>query len=118
MKNLISHLFFFVTVCMFLSCSKPANEPVTCEDTNIAKVTFANTSDIPLRVVVSTRLTPEYVPIEPIFTIDLAPGKSIVKEFEAGRYINTWYKDCSSNCNRMNSFFRNYEQCKEYQEKQ
>lgn len=118
MKKIKLSLLFTAALCMFLSCSKREEEAETCEDTHTTKVTFSNTTNAALRVVVSTRLTPQFVPIEPIFTLDLAPGQSVVKEFMAGRYINSWYNGCPSNCNRMGNIFRDFDSCIEYEEKQ
>jgi len=118
MKKIKLHLLFLAILCTFLSCSKPEEDVDTCEDTNTTKVTFTNTTNAALRVVVSTRLTPQYEPIDPLFSIDLAPGQSVVKEFEAGRYINSWYNGCPSSCNRMGNIFRDFDQCNEYDEKQ
>ena len=117
MKKIKMQVLFMAALSLFLSCSKPEVEPETCEDTNSTKVTFANTTNTSLRVVVSARITPQYEPIDPLFSIDLAPGQSVVKEFTAGRYVNSWYTGCPSSCSRVGNFFRNFDQCNEYEEK-
>lgn len=106
------------TLFLFSSCSKSDDEGETCQDTNSTKVTYSNTTNTALRVVVSTRLTPQFEPVDPLFTLDLAPGQSVVKEFLAGRYINSWYNNCASSCNRMSSSsFKDFNSCEEYEEK-
>lgn len=104
------------TFCLLLSCSKPEEEE-TCEDKNTTKVTFSNTTSNAVRVVVSESLTPQFEPVNVKFAIDLAPGQSVLKEFTAGRYVNSWYNNCPSTCSRMNNIFRTFESCKEYEEK-
>lgn len=107
------------TVCMFLSCKKSEGDASeACKDNNTTKVTFMNTTSAALRVVVSSTLTPQLEPISPILTIDLAAGQSSVKEFQAGRYANTWYNGCPSTCNRRTYSFKNFDQCMVYEEKQ
>jgi len=118
MKTLKLSVLLVAALCIVLSCSKKEEEDLlTCEDTNITKVTFSNTTNAPLRVVVSTRLTPQYEPVDPIFTLDLAAGQSVVKEFEAGRYINSWYSGCPSNCQAVANVFKDFDQCGEFVEK-
>ena len=102
---------------ILFSCKKGETEALTCEDTNTTKVTFRNTTASPLRVVVSATLTPQFVPVDPILTIDLAPGQSVVKEFQAGRYVNTWYNNCATSCSRMSYGFKDFTQCGEFEEK-
>jgi hypothetical protein len=92
-------------------------EELTCEDTRLVKITFTNTSDKPLRVVVAPRLTPQYVPVDPIITEDLAAGATVVKEILAERYVITWYKNCSTTCAVQAQPFRTYETCTNYDEK-
>jgi hypothetical protein len=111
-------LLAIVTSCIFLGCAKGKVEDETCEDTNTTKVTFSNTTSAALRVVVSATLTPQLEPINPILTIDLAPGESVEKEFEAGRWVTTWYNGCPSSCSRRAYMFRDFNQCGVYEEKQ
>lgn len=118
MQKIKFYILLAAPLCLILSCSKSKAEAETCEDTHSTKVTFVNTGTTALRVVVSTRLTPQFEPIDPLYTIDLAAGQSVVKEFEAGRYVNSWYNGCSSSCNRIGSFFRDFDQCNAYEEKQ
>lgn len=118
MKKTTLFLPLILAVCTFLSCSKSGDDIESCEDTNTTKVTYTNTTSATLRVVVSRTLTPQFEPVDPLFTIDLAPGQSVAKEFEAGRYINSWYNGCPSNCNRRGNIFKDYSSCIEYEEKQ
>jgi hypothetical protein len=118
MKHISLSLLLIASLITIVSCSKPAEEEETCEDTHTTTVTYKNISAAPLRVVVSQSLTPQFVPVDPIYTIDLAPGESVVKTLTAGDWINSWYNGCPSACNRMNSTFRDYLQCEEYQEQQ
>ncbi len=88
-----------------------------CSDNNTMKVTYTNTGTVPLRVMVATSLTPQFVPVNPIHSIDLAPGASVVKEFEADQYFNVWYKDCATTCTRSTYNSRTYASCSENEEK-
>jgi len=118
MKSVKFPLLFLAT-SILLSCSKPAeDEGDSCENNNTTKVTYVNSTSASLKVVVSTRLTPQFEPIDPIFSITLAAGQSVTKEFKAEKYINTWYNNCASTCNRMTSIFKEYTSCMEYEEKQ
>jgi hypothetical protein len=112
-------LFVIASICIFLSCAKgKVEEGQTCEDTNTTKVTYSNTTSAALRVVVSATLTPQLDPINPVLTIDLAPGQSVMKEFQADRYAVTWYNGCPATCNRRTYYFRDFNQCETYDEKQ
>ncbi|MBL7736832.1 MAG: hypothetical protein JNL51_15340 [Chitinophagaceae bacterium] len=113
------HFLSAAFLLLFLSCSKSSGDDAdTCEDLNTTKVTFSNTTSGAMKVVLSATITPQYEPISPIFSIDLAPGQKVVKEFNAGRYIATWYEGCPSACNRIGNLFRDFNQCGEYEEKQ
>ncbi len=118
MKNVKLSLLFIATLSVLLSCSKSKEEVETCEDTHSTKVTFVNSGSTALRVVVSARITPQYEPIDPLFTIDLPAGQSAGKEFQGGRYVTTWYNGCASGCKRLGNFFRDFNECNEYEEKQ
>ena len=109
--------FFLAAVVILISCAKGEEEAATCEDNNTTKVTFSNTTNAALRVVVSSTLTPQLDPINPILTLDLAAQTSVTKEFTAGRYVNTWYSGCPSNCTRQTYNFKDFNQCGEYEEK-
>lgn len=111
-------LALVVTLSGFLSCSKSEREVDTCEDTNTTSVTYSNTTAAALRVVVSATLTPQFEPVDPLFTIDLAAGQKVVKSFKAGKYFNTWYNGCPSGCNRRSYNFKTYSSCVDYEEKQ
>lgn len=112
------HFFSAAFLLLFLSCSKSGEDAETCEDLGTTKVTFSNTTGGGMKVVLSRTITQQYEPISPLFTIDLAPGQEVVKEFEAGRWIATWYEGCPSACNRIGNLFRDYDQCGEHEEKQ
>ncbi|HEX2532609.1 MAG TPA: hypothetical protein VHK69_02670 [Chitinophagaceae bacterium] len=114
----IRRILLGITACtLILSCAKPAeDETETCEDTNSTRVTFTNTGTNALRVVVSATLTPQFEPVNPLFSIDLAPGQSVSKEFTAGRYMASWY-NCASNCTRMGHVSRDFTACNAYEEK-
>ena len=94
------------------------DEEESCQDTNSTTITYRNTTSSSLRVVVSTSLTPQFEPVSPLFTIDLAPGQLVAKEFSAGRYVNSSYNGCLANCNRGSYLFKDYTACEEYEEKQ
>lgn len=108
------------TVIMFslLSCSKPGDDGGSdCEDNNTTKVTYANTGSVPLKVQVATSLTPAFVPISPIITLELAPGASVVKEFTAGQYFTVWYANCATSCTMYTYYSKTYNTCGVYEEK-
>ena len=111
-------LLVVMASCLLFSCSKSGGEAETCEDTGQMKVTYNNTTADALRVVVSGSLTPQFEPVNPIITLDLAPGQKVVKEFSSGRYVITWYNGCPTNCNRRSYAFKDYTSCNEYEEKQ
>jgi ABC-type molybdate transport system substrate-binding protein len=118
MKKTKLLLLVMAAVTFIVSCSKSSEEAETCEDKNSMKVSYNNTTSDALRVVVSGSLTPQFEPVNPIFTIDLAPGQIVVKEFQSGRYVNTWYNGCPANCTRRSYSFKDYVNCNEYEEKQ
>ena len=119
MKNFKSSAVIIATLFTLFGCSKPEEEKLAaCEENNTTKVTFTNTTNTSLRVVVSTRLTPQFEPIDPSITVDLAAGQSVIKEFTAGRYVNSWYNGCPLNCNRRSYNFMDFTQCNEFEEKQ
>jgi hypothetical protein len=102
------------------SCSKgddEDNDP-DCLTDNTTQVSFTNTSSIPLRVEVASRLTPQLEAIDPVVTLDLAAGESATKTFAAGRYMMVWRTGCPSNCLTVTGALgRDFESCEEYQEK-
>jgi hypothetical protein len=116
MKKINFVILLMLSVTLFSGCSKSNEEEEGCEDTNTTKVTYRNTTNAALRVVVSMTLTPQFEPVSPIFTIDLAPGQSVPKEFTAGRYINSWYSNCATSCNRIGNIFKDYASCSAYEE--
>lgn len=107
------------TISLFIGCVKSNEEEVVdCEENNTTKVTYTNTGTVSLRVQVATSLTPQYVPINPILTFDLAPGVSVTKEFSADKYFTLWYNNCATTCNRYSYHFKTFDACGEYEEKQ
>ncbi|MBL7699084.1 MAG: hypothetical protein JNK79_13045 [Chitinophagaceae bacterium] len=119
MKSFNLTVLFLAITCLVVSCKKGGDdEGENCEDNNTTKVTYSNTGSVPLRVVVATSLTSQYEPINPILNIDLAPGASTVKEFDADQYFNVWYSNCSDDCSMVTYYSKTYAQCSEYEEKQ
>lgn len=104
---------------VLLSCKKgESDDSENCEENNLTKVTYSNVGSTPVRVVVATSLTPQYEPINPVFSIELAPGQSVPKEFEAEQYFNVWYGNCSGDdCVMLAYYSKTYAQCNEYEEK-
>lgn len=118
MKFVKYTLLFTAITCLTISCKKNMEDDTgDCSDNNTMKVTYTNTGTVPLRVMVATSLTPQFVPVNPIHSIDLAPGASVVKEFEADQYFNVWYKDCATTCTRSTYNSRTYASCSENEEK-
>lgn len=106
-------------VSVFLSCKKGGDdEGSDCEENNRTKVVFTNTGSVPLRVEVATTLTPQFDPINPVFSLDLAGGASVQKEFEADKYFILWYSNCSADCSMVTYYNKTYVPCSEYEEKQ
>ena len=97
-------------------CKKGEEDVVDCEEDNTATVKFTNTTDVPMRVKVAYQLTPQFEPIDPVVTIDLAPGQSISEDIDASRYFILWYNNCSTSCNRVANYSRTYEICGSYEE--
>ena len=105
--------------CVLFSCKKGEEDDAgpDCENDHTTQVTYTNTGSVPLRIEVATSLTPQYEPVNPILTLDLAPGATVVKEIQADRYFNVWYRDCSTNCTQTTYNSKTYEQCGQYEEK-
>ena len=119
MKSIKLALFFAAIACVFISCKKESGDTDSdCQNDNTTKVTYTNTGTISLRVQVSYQLTPQFVPINPIFTIDLAPGASVVKEFVADKYFTVWTRDCATTCSMVTYYSKTYVQCNATVEKQ
>lgn len=118
MRLLKTMLFSAVITCSLYSCSKPGDDASDCEDNNTTKVTYTNTGSTPLRVEVATSLTPQFKPVSPIVTLDLAPGASVVREISAEKYFTVWSRDCATTCTMVTYYSKTYSQCSEYEEKQ
>ena len=108
---------FLITLGCFVSCSKGGeDEGMACEEENTTSVTFTNGGTLPMRVQVDVQLTPQFEPIDPVVTFDLAAGESVVKEIRAQRYSIVWKNGCPDNCNLATSYAKTYESCQEYTE--
>jgi hypothetical protein len=119
MKSFKFALFFVAITCVSLSCKKNSDDSGSdCEDTHMTKVTFTNKGSVPLRVEVAIQLTPQFKPITPVVTLDLAPGASVVKEFIAGKYFNVWSSNCAASCSMVTYYNKTYVECSTYEEKQ
>lgn len=118
MKFVKLALLFTAITCLIISCKKNMEEAEeTCEDANTTQVTYTNTGTVPLKVVTAYSLNSQYEPVNPIHSIELAPGASVVKEFTAGKYWNVWYKNCSTTCTRAIFNTKMYDACAENEEK-
>lgn len=119
MKSIKLALVFAVVACVFLSCKKNSGDDGSdCEDNHTTTVTFTNKGSVPLRVEVSIQLTPQFKPINPVVTLDLAPGASVVKEIAAAKYFNVWSSNCAANCAMVTYYSKTYASCSSYEEKQ
>jgi hypothetical protein len=117
MKSIQLAAFFIALSFAFISCSKDGDdEGEDCEEANITTVRFVNGGTATMRVQVAIQLTPQYEPIDPVVTLDLASGESVSKEIPADRYMIVWKNDCPDNCNVATSYAKTYESCQEYTE--
>lgn len=116
MKSIKFALLFMALTSTFTSCSKDGEESESCEDNNTTKVTFRNVWEQKMRVQVAYQLTPQFEPVNPVVTLDLAPGETVMKEFESGRYMIVWKNDCPQTCSLASSYAKTYETCGEYNE--
>jgi hypothetical protein len=111
-------ILFMAVSCLSFSCKKNSDDAgAACEEKQTMKVTFANTGSVPLRVVLATSLTPQFTPVNPVFSLDLAPGASVIKEFAADTYFNVWYTNCASACSLSTYYSKTYTACNAYDEK-
>jgi hypothetical protein len=118
MNSLRLTILFLALISVSVSCKKNSDDAgAACEEKQTMKVTFANTGSVPLRVVLATSLTPQFTPVNPVFSLDLAPGASVVKEFAAATYFNVWYTNCSSACSLSTYYSKTYTACNAYDEK-
>ena len=107
-----------VTLSAFAAgCSKSDDEP-GCDENETTKVTFSNTGSSSLRVEMATQFDAQYNPISPVFTFDLAPGTTSVREFRYGNYFIQWKANCNTTCTQQSFYARNFAVCTEYQETQ
>ena len=119
MKSFKLALFFTALTCVSLSCSKNIDDDSSdCEDNNTTTVTFTNKGSVPLRVEVSIQLTPQFKPISPVVSLDLAPGATVVREIKADKYFNVWSSNCATNCSMVTYYSKTYAACSAYEEKQ
>ena len=119
MKSIKLTLFFAAVTCLFICCSKNIDDDSSdCEDNNTTTVTFTNKGSVPLRVEVSIQLTPQFKPINPVVSLDLAPGTSVVKEISADKYFTVWTSNCAINCSMVTYYSKTYDACSSYEEKQ
>lgn len=64
-----------------MSCKKEVDDGgYDCQDNNTTKLSFGNTGNVPLRVQVAISLTPQFTTIDPVVSLDLAPGETVNKE--------------------------------------
>lgn len=117
MRTIKPMLFFAAVTALLISCKKSSSAK-DCMDTHTTKVVYTNTGTIPLRVEVAIQFTPQYQPIDPVVSVDLAPGVTVVKEFSAHNYFTKWSRDCSSSCNTVTFYAKTYNECSDYEEKQ
>ncbi len=116
MKSIKLTLLFIALTCTFIGCSKDGDDDSDCEDANTTEITFVNTWSTPIRVQVAYSLTPQFEAIDPIVTLDLSPGQSVIKEIKADRYQIVWKNGCPNNCSLASSYARTYIACEEYTE--
>lgn len=118
MKSINLSLFFLAIACTFLSCAKGGDDGNDCEDDNTCTIIYTNTGSIPLRVEVAIQLTPQFVPIDPIITLNLAPGATVTKVVKSNRYFTIWSRDCATSCTMVTYYSKTYTNCEAYDEKQ
>lgn len=101
-----------------ISCKKPGEEEADepCLENNTMELTLKNTGTIPLRVVMATQLTPQFQGIDPVLTLDLAPGQTVQRVVPAARYYSVWWRDCNTTCTKVLSYAKDYESCNAYTE--
>ncbi len=117
MNIIKSSLAIALCTVMMFSCKKNSepSDPA-CETNNTTKVTFKNTTTTSKRLEVAKTFNSEFVPNEPVLSIDLAPGASISKEFRYGKYFVQWKNGCPSACSKAAFYAKDYLSCQEYNE--
>jgi hypothetical protein len=117
MKSIRPAAFIIALSCSFLSCSKDSDDGGRdCEEANTTTVKFVNGGTETMRVQVAFQLTPQFEPIDPVVSLDLAAGESVTKEIQAERYMIVWKNGCPDNCNLATSYAKTYASCEEYTE--
>ncbi|MDX1956408.1 MAG: hypothetical protein SFU20_12835 [Chitinophagaceae bacterium] len=115
-KSLTLLLALFVVA--ITGCKKGEDLGDDCENANTTQVTYTNMGTTPLRVKVAATLTPAFEPISPILDFELAPGASTVKTFRSDGYFTLWYNNCATSCALKTYYFKTFETCLQYEEKQ
>ena len=117
MKSIKLTLLFLAIACISLSCKKGGGEEESdCEEDYTTKVTYTNTGSTKLRVQVANSLTAQFVPIDPVVTLDLNPGQSVGKVIPAGKYFSVWSSNCPANCSMNTYYNKTYAPCGDYKE--
>ncbi len=116
MKSVKLTLFAIAIASTLFSCKKGEDGGPDCEDDNTTTVVFTNNGTVALRVQVAIQLTPQYVPIDPVVTLDLAPGATSTKVIKADRYMIVWNRNCSTTCSLVTSYAKTYDACSSNEE--
>ncbi len=112
-------LYAITIFCTLISCKKGTDDAGnSCEDDNTAETTFTNNGNISLHVEVATSLTPQFEPISPSISVELAPGASVSKGLYADQYFIIWSRGCPTNCSTITYYSKTYASCTKNQETQ
>ena len=114
----IKAICLWATIAFLVTGCSKSEDAISCEDNETSKVTFTNNGASALRVEMASQFDAQFNPVNPVFTIDLAPGASSVKEFRYGKYFIQWKANCSTTCTQQAFYARTFEVCGEYQETQ
>jgi|GEM_PF-1765533 len=109
---------FLVVTTASLSCKKGVDAWPACETNETSKITFKNNGTTSLRVEMAKTFNASYMPIDAVFTFDLAAGESSVKEFRYGKYFIQWKNNCATKCTQQAFYAKDFVQCEEYTEEQ
>lgn len=116
--KVVKSLYLFVALAVSaFGCSK-SDDGVACEENETTKVTFNNSGSTTLRVEMAKQFDAQFNPVNPVFTFDLAPGASSVREFRYGNYFIQWKANCATTCTQQTFYAKNFDTCQEYQETQ
>jgi hypothetical protein len=119
MKSIKTLLLLIVITIVSFSCKKSSGDSgQACENNETTKVTFKNNTTVSLRIEVAKTFNAQYMPVDAVFTIDVAAGASTVKEFRYGRYFIQWKQGCINTCSQKAFYAKDFEVCKEYTESQ